>query len=265
MHADSVRIGLDSQMNEVDPQLGIRAVMSGRIDRALGTNVLAEERFAKHTVGGELKQGTVSAKAKGVQTSTPGLNVTSGETQRGMANLQFMDFLTGQVDRHGNNIMVDQTSGKVTGIDNDLAFGSRNHLKKDQKNFNALVSGHKNRMGGGGEATNNFGLPDQVDSKTAKSFLKMKRGKYEKMLRGKEDDPERLNDLEIGAAMERYDAMRSHVKQLKKDKKLVDTWGSGTLHEATRSMYAENGDRNDSRPQNLMARFVDHQENRPRN
>ena len=39
-------------------------------------------------------------------------------------DLQLIDALTGQVDRHGGNIFVDPKTGKVTGIDNDAAFGA---------------------------------------------------------------------------------------------------------------------------------------------
>ncbi len=47
--------------------------------------------------------------------------------QRQMSNLQILDFVTGQIDRHFGNLMVTKNADgkydKITGIDNDFSFG----------------------------------------------------------------------------------------------------------------------------------------------
>lgn len=52
-----------------------------------------------------------------------------GQLMRSLSNLEWADALSGQVDRHNSNYLVDinpQTgSVKVTGIDNDLSFGTK--------------------------------------------------------------------------------------------------------------------------------------------
>ncbi|WP_196189145.1 DUF4157 domain-containing protein [Conexibacter sp. W3-3-2] len=49
------------------------------------------------------------------------INLKLPETQRGLWNLQLLDALTAESDRHGGNILVDG-SGTVRGIDNDKGF-----------------------------------------------------------------------------------------------------------------------------------------------
>jgi Phosphatidylinositol 3- and 4-kinase len=50
------------------------------------------------------------------------MDYTQPKVQKGLHDLEALDYITGQADRHAGNIFVDPKSGKVTGIDNDLAF-----------------------------------------------------------------------------------------------------------------------------------------------
>lgn len=61
----------------------------------------------------------------------------SAEFQRGLADLQVLDALMGQIDRHADNYMTDIKDGKlgvVKGIDNDFSFGNTT-LKGDDAYF----------------------------------------------------------------------------------------------------------------------------------
>lgn len=65
--------------------------------------------------------------------SQEGLSLAmSGEFQRSLADLQVLDIIMGQVDRHGGNYMVEMKGdqfGAVQGIDNDFAFGLNEEAK----------------------------------------------------------------------------------------------------------------------------------------
>ena len=50
------------------------------------------------------------------------INLKDKRIQKNLSDLQLMDALTGQLDRHLGNIFIDSKTGKVTGIDNDMAF-----------------------------------------------------------------------------------------------------------------------------------------------
>lgn len=133
----SAYLFVDSNMSQPeygnDRGLLTRSVASTAVDRYLGTNVVAEERF------GVDAQGTpvgISIQADGAgitgkfgqgddrKNAFLDVNYKDPVIQRGLSDLEVNDYLTGQIDRHGGNIFID-TSGetpKVTGIDNDLAF-----------------------------------------------------------------------------------------------------------------------------------------------
>ena len=58
----------------------------------------------------------------------------TGNLQRQLVNLQVLDYITGQIDRHTNNYFIqeDESTGMltgVTGIDNDFSFGDAFQLK----------------------------------------------------------------------------------------------------------------------------------------
>jgi hypothetical protein len=216
--------------NSKDPRLGARAVGSSRLDRALGLNVLSEEVFSKH--GG--KRGTTSARVAGNELMTTKFNnighiesqtmaevdLSKPETQRGFSNLQMMDFLTGQVDRHQGNIFVDPETGQVSGIDNDLAFG-RNQRGTDLRN--------------------NYGMPEQIDVNTAKAIIGMSEEQFLEVLDGQEGDYQHLEDDEKQAALERFRTARETCTEYERDGKLIETWDDSTFQESTKSLFGEDG------------------------
>jgi hypothetical protein len=216
-----------------------RAVVSSRLDKWLGTNILSDEVYAEH--GGE--KGSVSAKVEGKplferQFNTPvpeGFDINneldpsqykkhgdtykkySGDrfmqhdfsnpvTQKGMSDLQLLDAITGQSDRHGGNIYIDPKTGKVKGIDNDFAFSKGEDLGSPFGKYHDL--------------------PNLVDEKTAKMILKKKAKNLPKVLRSKYGGG--LTDQEITNSQTRLRAVKTYLKQLKKDKKLVKNWDDTT-------------------------------------
>lgn len=233
-----------------------RAVASSRLDRALGLNILAKEKFATHTNPETriLEEGSVSAAVKGrplhkehfTRELTPDKaaqqpptkkrfdqatgqwyghsgteflhhDFANPKTQKGMSDLQLLDAITGQRDRHGGNIYVDAKSGKVKGIDNDFAFA----LGEPGTNVNFV-----------GDKTH--GLPSQVDAKTAKKILRMSDSKVVQALQGKrgEHAAQKLTDEEVKNAQARFQNVKEHIRQLKKNKQLVKKWDATTYRSA---------------------------------
>jgi hypothetical protein len=82
------------------------------------------------------------------------------------------------------------------------------------------------------------GLPSQVDAKTAKKILNKKVKNLLKVLRSKHGGS--LSDKEIQDAQARLREVKSYLKGLKKDKKLVKKWDDSTYLQS----YMEN-DRTD--------------------
>lgn len=129
-----------------DRGLLTRSVASTAVDRYLGTNVVAEERFGVDSQGTSVGisiqadgAGMTGKYGQGAERKDAFLNVDyeNPAIQRGLSDLEVNDYLTGQIDRHGGNIFID-TSGetpKVTGIDNDLAFPemSRDSMQPNDK------------------------------------------------------------------------------------------------------------------------------------
>lgn len=116
-----------------DMGLLTRSVASTAVDRVLGTQVVAEERFGI-APNGKVIGISVQADGVGIQSEwqPPGkdqkldaildVDYSHPDIQRGLFDLEINDYITGQLDRHPGNIFIDPKSNRVTGIDNDLAF-----------------------------------------------------------------------------------------------------------------------------------------------
>jgi hypothetical protein len=95
-----------------------------KLDQLLNAGVIPATDFA--VVGGAF--GTVMDKVKGKSGNKHEASENDEVFKRTLSRLQLLDVLAGQVDRHGENYMVEQddkgqTTG-VKGIDNDMAFGA---------------------------------------------------------------------------------------------------------------------------------------------
>ena len=136
--------------------------------------------------------------------------------QRSMANLGVIDYLTGQVDRHGGNIFYDPATGSVKGIDNDLAFGQFNHQNAQGAGYGAALEG----------------LPKQIDAETAKVIRDMSEDEFRASISPRNGDPQGLEKAEIDKAVERFHKMKAHIAQLSKAGLLVQQWDDQTYADA---------------------------------
>lgn len=148
--------------------------------------------------------------------------------QKGMNELQWHDALTGQVDRHGGNIFIDDKTNKVTGIDNDAAFGA------NSSDVTQLPQGEN--VGEGVRGSHNRGLPSQIDKQTADKYLALTPDAVEAPLKGL------LRPEEIAATQARLAQMQAHIQGLYQAGKVIGMegaeqadWNAETYSAATAS------------------------------
>ena len=120
-----------------------RNVAMSKVGDLLGTpDLLARSTTMQMQVGDRIVHGVVTEAAKGIERSLvkagdPVLNYgeevfDQGPALRSLAELQIIDYICMNVDRHGGNMLYQFSDDKpprflgVTGIDNDLSFGARN-------------------------------------------------------------------------------------------------------------------------------------------
>ena len=196
-----------------ESKLIARSVASTRLDQLLGQNTVSHEFEARH----DGLEGVVSGKVKGKALSKlKDLDLKHPEIQKGLSNLQFFDYLSNQQDRHDGNIYVDEGSGKVTGIDNDISWGNQNNYLKS------------------GTGQNNAGLPTHVDRGMYESFSKLSKKDFLKTVSGKKGDHQRLGKKEKKAAKERYKTMQRYLGGEEVDGKkvqIVDEWNDDTYQQ----------------------------------
>ncbi len=127
------------------------AAMSGMADLLGCGNILAHSQNIKININGEEKKGTFMKKAEGEDANKAKFDsdlsyVTYGSTEnlnlkKQVADLQILDFICGNPDRHAGNmfyITEKDENGKIMitgikGIDNDTSFGSEDLFKQDMR------------------------------------------------------------------------------------------------------------------------------------
>lgn len=189
-----------------DRALLARSVATYQVDQLLGTNVIAEEKMA---VTAEGRLMGVSVQADGAQVTGKHedrdcflkTDYSDPRVQQGMADLEAVDYITGQIDRHNGNIFVHPETGKVTGIDNDLAFPERNRadvLANDPALGEKAVRG----------------MPRFMSAETADKILATKPEQLASLLGGMQnpDGAGGLSAEEIQGAVERLQELQNAIK-----------------------------------------------------
>jgi hypothetical protein len=140
----------------------------------------------------------------------------SPQARKGMSNLQVVDALSGQLDRHVGNIYCEtDKNGKVTaikGIDNDLAFGQ---LHRDPKQL----------LDQWGKKSHDVGIPMLIDKQVGERILALKDKDIRKALE------DLLTPTEIDATVSRFHVLKEYVKTHKKE--LVAQWDDQLVKQKT--------------------------------
>lgn len=124
--------------------------------------------------------------------------------QQQLTNLQWLDALCGQVDRHGENYIVDTSGGTPTvmGIDNDFSF-AKNHRDPMQ---------HLDR--------NALGFPPVIDETTFNNLRAMVQN-WSQIEASLKDE---LTTQEIAATKDRFDAVQKKLDELEQNGMIVKNW-----------------------------------------
>jgi hypothetical protein len=221
--------GRDNHKIKQEAHLLSRAVASYHVDLLLGTNVLSEEKFGVDSQG--LPIG-ISVQVDGVamMDELPNgkmlmlkVDYTSHQVQKGLYDLEVVDYLTGQIDRHTGNIFIDPETGKVKGIDNDLAF--------PQVDRDSLA------RGGGLKAKMVGRLPSFMHEETANNLKNLTEDELRRTLEAVKY-PGRgnvgLTKKEIDGAVERLKELQAHVDVLRANGRIVKTFDKQTYDTAVK-------------------------------
>ncbi|MDD7177600.1 MAG: hypothetical protein SPG09_06595, partial [Lachnospiraceae bacterium] len=210
-----------------------RNVATSRMAHLLGLeHLVAESRTVDildkatgQTVRGNLMDQAEGVEIENVEQSLKDKKVSSGFIHDAM-NLQVLDMLCGQVDRHGNNILYKADKEGIVygiqGIDNDASFGTNEDAvsgetwgRKDAKVFDKDT----------GEMT----IP-YMDRQLADRIMALDPEMVRYVLR------DLLKEAEIDAAVKRLKVMQDHIpKALEKHKERFlekeDDWKKDTIGE----------------------------------
>ncbi len=145
-----------AKIDRKNARLANRNVAMSRLDQLLGAGVIAKAEFAIYNSGSGMVKGSYMEKAKGEagKTVLPRLkediengreesfDVNDPAFQRALSRLHLIDTLAMQVDRHTGNFYINRNDeGKtlgVTGIDNDMAFGTETNLDLRHNEYHGL-------------------------------------------------------------------------------------------------------------------------------
>jgi hypothetical protein len=223
-HEDAV------ERNARQSNLLSRAVASSKVDDLLGMKVLAQEKFGvqenNQVVGISVGVDGVSATGKlsTGQNYRLDIDYSNPEIQKGLYDLEALDYITGQVDRHAGNIFIDPQTNKVRGIDNDLAF--------PRQSREAIVA-HKSR-----DYNNKLvgTMPQYMHVETARKIEQLRPEDLRKTLAeikypGKENRGQ-LHADEIEGAVKRLKDLQKEIKQMRKEGRVVDQFNNDTYQQA---------------------------------
>jgi hypothetical protein len=212
-----------------------RSVASTAVDRLVGLQVVAEEKFGMDE-NGKVIGLSVQADGAGVRSEVkfPGedktrtcfldVDYSDPRIQRGLHDLEAMDYLTGQIDRHAGNIFIDPQSGKVTGIDNDLSFPDLEREKMFDRN---------KQLGDKAPAH----LPHMMHEETASRIMAITPEALRETLEGIQDPngQGQLDEYQIGYAVVRLEQLQQAIKDpgsVATGFKVVDKFDAATFQEA---------------------------------
>lgn len=207
-----------------------RSVASSAVDKALGMNSLATEKFGLDESGKGVGLSVGVAGAPILQVSDDrnvlpaylDIDYSDPAIQKGLSDLQVQDYITGQIDRHTGNIFVDPGTKEVRGIDNDLAFPVVDRETMIQKDTTVQ-----------GKAV--AGMPALIHVDTADKIEALSPAELRKTLETLQP-PRGIAPLEpaaIDGAVKRLEELQEHVKELRSGGKLVTQFNEDTFRQAT--------------------------------
>ncbi len=232
-------VAVKSGISNDDPHYENRNITSRLVAETLGTKVIPEATVGLHNgrVGlmMELAPGKLPLQAvSGLKGEKPSKEAIGGLQQQ-LMDLEWCDMISGQMDRHNKNYLVDMSAKppKVTGIDNDLAFGPQT----------SSIGTLTNTVG-----YNGLDKPKLINRST---FQKLMGLDFDKHLRPGLKG--RLTETEINSTQDRFNEMKRHAESLDSEF-IVDNWETWTLTEGEEKISATQYLMRDPKPNSLFAR-----------
>lgn len=214
-----------------DLNLITRSVASSKLSQSLGLNSVVAEAYASSpdgkqvgisamASGSQLMSNVVDHEGKGPAVIHREFDFSRHDIQKGLYDLEAVDYLSGQIDRHAGNIFINNETGEVEGIDNDLCFG--------EKPMEAAVRDSA-------IAAKAVGTPPLFfHEDTAAAIEQMDPAEMVEMLASvsSPDGGHRLTEPEIGAAVERLKTLKASVQVARMEGRVVSKFDEKTLEKA---------------------------------
>lgn len=214
-----------------DMGLLTRSVAANTVDRLLGTQVIAEERFGI-APNGKVIGISVQADGASIQSEwqPPGkdqkldamldVDYSHPDIQRRIFDLEINDYITGQLDRHPGNIFIDPKTNQVTGIDNDLAFPEVD-LSTLEKRCGVDYKGVST-------------LPRMMHEETAKRILATSSTELQEALKNlpRPENCSALSPKAIQGAVKRLEELQEAIHHPEKGLKVVKEFNEATFKES---------------------------------
>lgn len=234
---------LDRTQTVVQKDLNLitRSVASSQVSQSLGLNSVVAESYAKTpdgrnigvsamASGSQLMTNAVDANGRPEAIVTRDFDFSRPEIQKGLYDLEAVDYLTGQIDRHSGNIFINNETGQVEGIDNDLCFGDK------------PLSVATRDSGVGGKTVG--APPHFYHEDTAAAIEKMTPEDLTEMLKGvtAPDGTCGLSDAEIAAAVGRLETMQADIKLARSEGRVVAQFDDDTFEASVKHDQAKSGE-----------------------
>jgi hypothetical protein len=210
-----------------NPRYGARNIAISLLNETLGLSVVPKTSYAIHNdrlaLAMELAPGS-EAREMAMESTGRSL-LHNPEFQERLNDLEWLDALGGQGDRHGHNYLVGvDKSGKVTvtGIDNDQSLG------KDMLDPDGYIRSSKGQVGG-----HNVGMPPIISKELAKKLMALEvrdtvgTPKPDPNAALKEKLAKLLTPDELDALQTRLDAIKIKIGTLQTSGHVIDdfaTW-----------------------------------------
>jgi len=213
---NEVGAGAPGSIDNENVQSTYRALATSRVHQLIATKMGDAGREFKALIGnfdiakyngklgstGDFAEGKEGSRNIGGTATNPDkvyrLNVDINDIaiQQQLANLQLFDIITGQIDRHIGNLMVEQRTGKdskVTGIDNDFTFSLDTDITSNV-----------------GKTT----MPEKIDRYFAEAILSIDKTEFLAQLTG-------LRQVEKDAAVARLEAVQATLTLMQANNELL--------------------------------------------
>ncbi|MGE8686155.1 MAG: hypothetical protein ACN6PJ_03395 [Achromobacter sp.] len=202
-----------------------------------------EARALLRGLPGKIEEGRVIQELRIIAMRQRGdrdLDFDDPVVRQGLVQLQLLDALTAQGDRHQANYIVTQDgSGNYTGviaIDNDQAFGTKISNPNDllRRVPGKMVMGPDGERRGGMQNLNGVMLPGVVDREMKAAFDKITSEALRAELAGLLPDPE------IEVAVLRLNVIKGHLDQLEGKGMVIgtDEWGGDKANSALQDVHS---------------------------